>query len=373
MARQFLRGRIWHAGYYVNGVERTQSLRTDNPTIAKRRLDAILKKTALGWAPQDDRLMFEGLIEKVRLDREVRQRRCKDLNQRAVHLRLFLGDMRAVDITTETVEQYVTSRLKGKAAHATINRELALLRRAFHLAELTRKPRIQLLPENNARQDFLDWADFQSVRQHLPESMRDVVTFMYLSSWRSGQVVAMEWRDIDMKNRVATARGETTKSGEPHRIALVGELWEIIERAGSARRSSVGKSIGAENPEGRGLKAPPPLAGPVRLPCPYVFHRDGEPFRLRGGKAPLRVAWNAACAAAGFAGHVLHCLRRSGVRNMINGGVDPMLAMQVSGHRTMAMLNRYRIVDLKDQERGLEKMMTYLAEQPSEGKVHAIK
>ena len=332
----------WHIAWYVRGQEFRRSAHTKSRAIAEKLLLREIRKSGTGHLPTEDDIMFEDLIEKVRLDREVRGRRCNDLGQRTANLKPFFANMRAVDITTERVEQYTTARLRDKAAPATINRELALLRRAFMLAELTRKPRIQLLPENNARQDFLDWADFQAVRAEMPENMRDVVTFMYLSSWRSGQVVAMEWRDVNMKDRVVTARGETTKSGEPHRIALVGGLWEIIERAVR------------------------------RLDCPFIFHRDGAPFLLRGSRSPLRRAWNAACAKAGLAGHVLHCLRRSGVRNMIGAGVDPMLAMQVSGHKTMAMLLRYRIVDLKDQQRGLEKMMTFLAEQPSEAKVRAI-
>jgi integrase len=386
--RVFERNGTFYIAWYVRGVEYKRSAHTPSRAVAEKLLLKAIRKSGTGHVPTEDNLTFEALIEKVRLDREVRGRRCNDLGQRAAKLKPFFANMRAVDISTESVEQYVTTRLRDQAAHATVNRELALLRRAFHLAELTRKPRIQLLPENNARQDFLDWADFQAVRAELPEWARDVVTFMYLSSWRSGQVVAMEWRDIDMREHVATARGETTKSGEPHRIALVGELWEIIERA-FGRGSLPIKTAGSLDREGNKVQtetqslghsrliAPSNVGNPPRpilrrLDCPYVFHRDGVPFLLRGSKSPLRKAWNAACAAAGFSGHVLHCLRRSGVRNMIGAGVDPMLAMQVSGHKTMAMLSRYRIVDLKDQQRGLEKMMTYLAEQPSEGKVRAI-
>ena len=342
--RIFERNGIWQMRWYVRGVEYQRSAHTTSRAVAEKLLLREIRKSGTGHVPTEDGITFENLIEKVRLDREVRRRRCNDIGQRMANLKPFFANMRAVDITTEAVEQYVNNRRRDKAAHATIKRELELLRRAFMLAELTRKPRIQLLPENNARRDFLDWADFQAVRAELPEWARDVVTFMYLSSWRSGQVVAMEWRDVDMREHVVTARGETTKTGEPHRIALVGELWEIIERAHAHRR----------------------------LDCATVFHRDGEPFQLRGGKAPLRKAWGAACAKAGFAGHVLHCLRRSGVRNMIGAGVDPMTAMEVSGHRTMAMLSRYRIVDLKDQRRGLEKLTAYLDAQPSEGKVRSI-
>ncbi len=142
-----------------------------------------------------------------------------------------------------------------------------------------------------------------------------------------------------------SARGETTKDGLPHILPLTGELREIIERAHAARR----------------------------LDCPYVFHRDGELIRLRGGTSPMRLAWHAACAAAGFAGHVPHCLRRSGIRNMVRGGIDTSIAMAISGHRTASVFQRYNIVTTDDQRRALERTMDYLAGQPTESKVRAIR
>ena len=342
--RVFERNGTWYIAWYVRGVEYKRSAHTPSRAIAEKLLLREIRKSGTGHVPTEDKLTFQGLIEKVRLDRDDRGRRCHDLDQRAVHLRLFFGDMRAVDITTDHIKQYRQSRKRAKAEQSTINRELAVLRRGFNLSELSHTPKFEFPKENNARQDFLDKAGFQAVRAELPEWARDPISFMYLSSWRQAQVVALEWRDIDMKNKVVTARKETTKSGEPHRIALVGELWEIIERAHAHRR----------------------------LDCATIFHRDGEPFLLRGGKAPLRVAWNAACAAAGFSGHVLHCLRRSGIRNMIGAGLDPMKAMKISGHKSFSMLARYNIIDIDDIKQGLEQTMTYLAEQPSESKVRAI-
>ena len=347
--RVFLRGSTFYIAWYVRGKEYVRSTKQASQRIAERLLAQELRKGGTGHIPTDDNITFEDLVDKVRVRRELDRRRSNDLDQRVAHLEKFFQGMRAVDIGTVHIETYMQKRLKEGAAQATVNNELAVLRRGFNLVRLARKPEIKLPKPDNARQDFLDWGDFQRVREGLPRDMQDIATFLYLTSWRPGQVVALEWRDVDLLNRTVTARSETVKTGQAHCIPLVQGLWEIIERAYSRRR----------------------------MDCPLVFYYVGRqgvrPWQLRGGTSPFRKAWRRACERAGFGNHVIYCMRRSGVRNMIGAGLDPMLAMKISGHKTMEMLSRYRIVDVKDRARGLEKMMAHLDEQPAESKVVPIK
>ncbi len=39
-----------------------------------------------------------------------------------------------------------------------------------------------------------------------------------------------------------------------------------------------------------------------------------------------------------------HDLQRSGVRNLVAAGVDQSVAMRITGHRTVSVFQRYRIV-----------------------------
>lgn len=89
------------------------------------------------------------------------------------------------------------------------------------------------------------------------------------------------------------------------------------------------------------------------LGCPYVFHRNKKQI-----KDP-RKAWRKACIASGMPDLLQHDLRRSCVRNMIRAGIPERVVMQISGHRTRSMLDRYNIVSEKDLKEAAKKLDHY--------------
>ncbi len=62
-------------------------------------------------------------------------------------------------------------------------------------------PHIPMLEENNARQGFVDHGVFLTLRDQLPDYLKDPITFLYLSGWRLGQMKALERRDVGLPGK----------------------------------------------------------------------------------------------------------------------------------------------------------------------------
>jgi integrase len=342
MGRIFKRGSIYWIAYYHRGEEYRESAASDNESAAKKLLKKRIGEVAQGRlrGANQDRLTFDDLAQALLEDYQINGRRSLRSARLSIrHLRKFFGFDRAVDITTDRIKAYAADRQKAKAANASINRELAALKRMFSLAvedsRLSHSPYIPTLDEDNARQGFVDHAAFVSLRVNLSEYLRDPITFLYLSGWRLGEMKALEWRDVDLAGKIVRLRPEISKNKEGRLLPLSGELLEIMDRAHAKRRAD----------------------------CSFVFHRDGEPI------GDFRKAWSSACRAAGLHQILVHDLRRTAVRNMVRAGIGDRVAMTLSGHKTRSIFDRYNIVSEADLALATEQLQAHLASKSNPTKV----
>jgi integrase len=224
------------------------------------------------------------------------------------------------------------TRRKAFVQPASLNRELAALKRAFKLGitqeRIASAPVISLLAEHNARQGFVEPGTFAAIVAHLPAPLDDLARFAYTVGWPVGEVKSLEWSDVDLTNRSVTLRREESKNGEPRRIILTGDLLTLMERRWAARPYHTTDG-------GPALSA-------------FVFHHQGQRI------VDFRKRWATACHAAHVPGLLFHDLRRSAVRNMDKAGVSESVAMKISGHKTNSVYRCYRIVDEQDIPHALE-------------------
>jgi integrase len=285
------------------------------------------------------RLTFRAAVQEVLDDYRMNRKRSLPDVQRHVrlHLEPFFGRRRMAAITMADVRRYVARRQGEGARNATINRELAVLKRAFTLAIaeglLPSRPRIPLLREDNVRRGFFEAREFEAVRSRLPSDLADFVSFLHVTGWRwRSEAARLRWTNIAFDAEEVRLDPGTTKTGEGRVFPFTADLRALLERRRAvtrARERELGRLI------------------------PHVFTRpSGAPL------GTFNKAWATACRAAGVPGRVLHDFRRTAVRNLIRAGVPERVAMQLVGWKSRQMLDRYHIVSTADLLEAAKKLDT---------------
>lgn len=326
------RGNIWWIRYYRNGRRHEESSgstrKGDATKLLKVREGDIAK--GIPVSAKAGRLKFDEAVRAVMDDYRNNGRRSLAAVERRyrLHLEPFFGGQKLASLTTADMRAYIAKRRKDGAANATVNRELAVVKRAYSLAEkdgrILHRPHIPSVEEDNVREGFFERDEFEDVRDALPKPLRGLVTFAYLTGWRvPSEVQTLKWAQVDRKAQVIRLEPGKTKNREGRVLpyGLLPELVQVIEEQWAERERLLAES------------------GKL---CPWVFHRKGKPVRS------FRKAWKAACKAAGCPGKLVHDFRRTAARNLVRAGVPDKIAMGVTGHKTRSVFDRYNIVDESD-------------------------
>lgn len=337
------RGNIWWIRYSRNGRRYEESSRSDKKGVAERLLKLREGDIAKGIAvsPALHRVTVDDIVQDVINDYAANGKKTKAEVERrwTLHLKPAFSGRRVSSLTTADIRAYIVQRQAEKpdpddeeatrpgAKAATINRELAILKRGLRLAvqagKVLQAPHVPMLRERNVRTGFFEREQFESVRKHLPEEIQPLVTFAYCTGWRvPSEVRPLEWRQVDWQAGTVRLDVGATKNDEGRTFPfdVLPELREVLktQRAECERLKKKG------------------------IVCPSVFHRNGRPIQS------FRGAWAKACKAAGVPGRIPHDFRRTAVRNLVRAGVPERVAMQLTGHKTRSVFDRYDIVNEAD-------------------------
>lgn len=291
--------------------------------------------------------------------------RKRDLPGRWKHLEPAFGAALAAQLTTEDVDRYILRRQQtDKAANATINRELAALKRMFKLGLKKKKiatmPDISMLKENNVRQGFVEDRDFAKLAAEAGELwLRAFLELGFTYGWRCGELLGLRVRQVNAALGTIRLDPGSTKNLDGREVAMTAKVAELLREAT------------------RGKK-----------PDDFVLTRKGNHPIL-----DMRDAWQSMCARAGlgkfvcsacggaivekkypegkrslvrqqcaecsgrrqkYTGLIPHDLRRSAAKAARRAGVPESVVMAMGGWRTAAMFRRYAIVSSADQRAAVE-------------------
>jgi len=255
---------------------------------------------------------------------------------RLPRLDAVFGGSKAIDITTTSVERYKTLRLKDKSAPATVNRELASLKRMFRLGlrqgMVATMPYIAMLAEHNVRKGFFELDQFQAILKHLPEDCHPLFEVAYITGWRMrSELLTRQWRHVDFggKGWLRIDAGEAKDATSGREFQFTSWMRDALER----QRKFVSK-----------------MEKKTKAVIPWVFCQPdgGRIYRFYE-------AWREACRAAGI-DRIPHDFRRTAVRNLERASVPRTTAMAMIGHKTESIYRRYSIVDQAMLEMGTSKL-----------------
>lgn len=345
--------------WYRDGKPFRESTGSTKITVARAKLAQRLADVSRGAVvtPQFDKLKFDEAATDVVNDYKANGKRSLDCLQRRLdkHLLPFFSGRRLNSIGPADIRAYIAKRQsdvriiaelrrrdivvrpeeKRPYSNGEINRELAVVKRIFSLAvqsgKLLHRPHVPMLKEGAPRSGFFEPHQFEALWSALPEPLKPVIEFAYITGWRiPSEVLKLQWRQVDFNANEVRLDAGTTKNGDGRVFPLTGRLRAMLDEQRSHTQSY-------ERERGR--------------ICPWVFHRHGQPIKS------FKNAFETACRKAGCPGKIPHDFRRTAARNLSLSGVSEAVAMKLTGHKTRSIYDRYNIVanaDLRSAARKLD-------------------
>lgn len=350
----YQRGNIWWIQYRAEGKVYNESSKTAKKLDAIEYLKTRIGEIAQGRKPsiEFEKTTFEDLKKTYLSNFEKRGKKDRERANLAIqHLEGVFKDHHAIEIKEPLIEEYSRKRLDKGVTPTTVNRELSVLRAMFRLGtrykmvSADRVPFIEMHPTAEPRQGFIEREQYEKLLSVSPEWFKPVLTFAFQTGWRKEEILGLEWQHVDIKERQITLPGRKSKSGYSRPIYADDVVYGILK---DQRKRQFEEGIRT---------------------FPYVFHRirstGGGRTERKENRHPERIGnfkkvWVKVCKNAGIEGLLFHDLRRSAIREMVRNGYSERVAMEISGHKTRSVFDRYNIVDLEDQkaaaQRRLEKI-----------------
>jgi integrase len=302
-------------------------------------IDWLQKYQSTGDAPVKKEPVSFGKMKEL-LENHYNVNKLKSLKRAKegmAHLDDYFKLHTAAMITTTEVEAYKAFRVAEKAAPATINRELGFMSKMFSLMVdqelVVKRPKINKLPENNIRNVYITEEEHRKIRMQLPTYLLHFVDVAFITGARFDEVASLKWKDLDFDRKII--RFVDTKNKEGREVPMMGDLefwlkmWKKWQEADK-------------------------LYGPNK----YVFYG-----RKKTKITNIQKAWANALKEAKITDKKFHDYRRSAVKRMYDAGIPEKTIMQITGHKTRIMTDRYHVITEDAMKQAGDKVTQYMIDQ----------
>ena len=241
------------------------------------------------------------------------------------------GKLSLAHITPAKVAAHRDARLRQGRAPSTVKKELAKLSVIYKLAAQEwgigglENPVLNVArpKEKNSRTRRLEPGELERLLKVAPAPVGLLVRLALETAARLGELLALEWRDIDTARRVAVLRGvggRGTKNGDESRaVPLSSAALAVLQE----------------------LRALP-------------LGIDGRIFYWWAGSDSFNKPWARLCKKAEIEDLRFHDLRHEATSRLFEKGVfEGVEVAAITGHKTLQMLKRYTHLRAADLARKL--------------------
>jgi integrase len=155
--------------------------------------------------------------------------------------------------------------------------------------------------------------------------VRRFLTVAYDVGPRRGELLSLEWCDVDLHRKEFTLR--QTKNGEVRMVPMTPAVYHVFTELRQERR----------------------------LDTSRVFLYKGKPIRR------INTAFKSACRRTGITNLRIHDFRHTASTNLRRAGVDTATPMKIVGHKSERMHRRYNTTEPDDLHQAAAKLHMYRA------------
>lgn len=312
----------WWISFTVEGQLHRMCTKTKDRRLAEaiygKIMTKIIEKKWFDIDPAND-YTFDEMMD--RFMKEHAPKREKSTYQRYIcalkHLKCFSG-LRLNEITPDRISTYMHQRKNEGASNATINREFAMLSKAFNLAlkewEWVKEnpcSKIQKFPENNLIDRWLtveeEKALLESAKNYLNGNLKEIIIFALNTGMRQGEIMNLKWEDVDLDRRVIIVK--RTKTKVPRTVPMNNTVVELL----------LSKAVNKTNTE-------------------YVFSTTKD--TKIGIRNMLREFYKA-LKKADIKNFRFHDLRHTFATRLVQAGIDIYTVSKLLGHSQVTTAQRY--------------------------------
>lgn len=226
----YKRGSTYWSSITINGIRHLRTTKTGNKRIAEsieRKFEDELVMRSFGMTNVQPEMTFTELTARFLAEGDVKAYH----RERLKVLIPFFGHLQLRAITRATVRDYRQYRMKGKKlTETTISRDLEVVRRILFWAVeeglLAGNPltRLKLAHARKRNRPILshdeECALYASASPHLAR-----ITLCALhTGMRRGEILAQDWKDVDLVRGVLSVTHSKTEQGEQREIPLTSIL-----------------------------------------------------------------------------------------------------------------------------------------------------